>query len=336
MTNKIKELDLSLTNNEFYINEENYSHEMKEVAEKFLMEHMEDGYLETEENINIYYRKYILENAKASVVMSHGLIEFSDKYAEVIYYFLKEGYSVFIMDHRGHGRSTREVNDSSLIYINDFNDYVSDFNKFMNEVVKKESKGRKCFLFAHSMGGGIGARYIEKYNKDFDAVVFSSPMFKIRTGYNDFLTNMIVKIAMHYKKGKGYLFGYKPFKNIKNADLYPVTSEKRLDYFFEKIQNNKEYQTSGACFKWLEACLKGCKEIFLEDNLKKIKDLPIIIFDVKNDSLVMPEEHVRFVNEVNNSELYVVKDDKHELISMRNEKLIPFFNTIFDFLREQL
>lgn len=118
MTSKIKQLDLSLIDNDFYINEENYSQEMKEVAEKYLSEHMQDGYLETEENIKIYYRKYILKDSKASVVISHGLIEFSDKYAEVIYYFLKSGYSVFIMDHRGHGRSTREVNDSSLIYVN--------------------------------------------------------------------------------------------------------------------------------------------------------------------------------------------------------------------------
>lgn len=336
MTSKIKELDLSLNNNKFYISEENYYKEMKEVAEEFLNKHMKDGYLKTEENIEIYYRKYVLENPKASIVISHGLMEFSDKYTETIYYFLKAGYSVFIMDHRGHGLSTREVSDTSLIYIKDFNDYINDFHKFMNEIVKKETKGKKCFLFGHSMGGGIGVRYIEKYNKDFDAAVFSSPMFKIKTGYSNGLTDIIVKIFRHYKKGKGYLFGYKPFQDIKSDKIYPVTSKTRLDYYYEKIHNNKEYQTSGACFKWLDACLKGCREIFLKDNLKNLQDFPIIIFHVKDDTLVVPEAHEKFVNEVNNSSLYVIKNDKHELMSMKNEKLIPFFNTIFKFLNEEL
>lgn len=47
----------------------------------------------------IAYNMYLLDDAKANIVISHGFIERKEKYKEAIYYFLKMGYQVFILDH---------------------------------------------------------------------------------------------------------------------------------------------------------------------------------------------------------------------------------------------
>ena len=43
------------------------------------------------------------------VVISHGFTEFARKYSEMAWYFLLSGYSVCILEHRGHGHSAHDV-----------------------------------------------------------------------------------------------------------------------------------------------------------------------------------------------------------------------------------
>lgn len=63
------------------------------------------GYFKGARDVKIYYEKYIKKDSKGKIVISHGLAECIEKYTEIIYYFLKEGYAVYILEHRGNGRS---------------------------------------------------------------------------------------------------------------------------------------------------------------------------------------------------------------------------------------
>ena len=77
------------------------------------------------------------------------------------------GYSVYMNEHRGHGYSDGKTSDCGMVTINDFNTYVYDLHKFVEEVVHIKEKGNSLYLYAHSMGGGIAAMYLEKYPADF-------------------------------------------------------------------------------------------------------------------------------------------------------------------------
>ena len=65
----------------------------------------------------------------------HGYTESAEKYREMMWYFLQGGYSVFAMDLRGHGRSVREVEDTSITHVDRFSDYLRDLEEFMQKVV---------------------------------------------------------------------------------------------------------------------------------------------------------------------------------------------------------
>ena len=41
---------------------------------------------------------------------------------------------------------------------------------------------QKLFLFAHSMGGAIGADFLEEYPEYFNSAILSAPMFQVNTG----------------------------------------------------------------------------------------------------------------------------------------------------------
>ena len=58
----------------------------------------------------------------------------------------KNGYSVDMMDHRGHGFSSREVEDLCKVTISSFDVYVEDLKAFLNTVVKPSmTEGEKLF-----------------------------------------------------------------------------------------------------------------------------------------------------------------------------------------------
>ena len=97
------------------------------------------------------------------VVISHGFTEFARKYSEMAWYFLLSGYSVCILEHRGHGHSAHDVSNPSLVWIDDWRRYVADFAAFADTVGREYACGEPLNLYCHSMGGGIGAAVMEHY-----------------------------------------------------------------------------------------------------------------------------------------------------------------------------
>ena len=71
-----------------------------------------------------------------------------------------------------------------------------------------------------------------------------------------------------------------------------------------------------------------------KSNLKKIK-IPVLLFQAEKDTLVLPEGHYKFDKAVQTCRLVYVKNSKHQIYSSTDEVVIPYFNTIFDFLNKQ-
>ena len=63
------------------------------------------GYLTVRNNLSLFYRYYKAKNHKAGILIIHGFAEHSGRYGHLITLLLEEGYSVFLFDLRGHGRS---------------------------------------------------------------------------------------------------------------------------------------------------------------------------------------------------------------------------------------
>lgn len=113
---------------------------------------------------------------RGAIAISHGFTEFARKYSEMAWYFLLSGYSVCILEHRGHGHSAHDVSNPSLVWIDDWRRYVADFAAFADTVGREYACGEPLNLYCHSMGGGIGAAVMEHYPSLFDKAVLSAPM----------------------------------------------------------------------------------------------------------------------------------------------------------------
>ncbi|BBO74520.1 lysophospholipase [Desulfosarcina widdelii] len=127
---------------------------------------------------SIFYRRLIPEKPRFRVVVSHGLGEHSGRYGNVAEALFPIGASLWILDHRGHGRSQGKRG-----HVSNFGDYVSDL-KTMVAMAAAEGKGKgekmiPTLVLGHSMGGLIALSYARQYPETIDGLVVSSPLLGV-------------------------------------------------------------------------------------------------------------------------------------------------------------
>ncbi|SFC19444.1 alpha/beta fold hydrolase [Clostridium uliginosum] len=323
--------------NKLFITEDEYEKTMKEVVQVYLDEKREDGYLKIDENTKLYYQKYSVENPKATIVISHGFSESLEKYREIIYYFLKSGYSVYGIEHRGHGRSgSLGVIDKSQVNITDFNYYVSDFKKFIDDIVKPNIGQEKMLLYAHSMGGAIGAKFLEKYPEYFDAAILNAPMLEIDTGNTpEFLAESISWIYTTFSFGDKYVATQKPYNLEYNLEKSCTSSDVRYKYYYDIVSSNNDLQRGGASYNWLRNSIKATKEITKQENASKI-EIPVLLFQAEKDTYVKPRGQNMFAQYAKNCKVILSVGSKHETYREKDSVLKPYLNNVFDFYNKNL
>ncbi|HTY81345.1 MAG TPA: lysophospholipase [Dehalococcoidales bacterium] len=131
------------------------------------MQHKE-GFFKGLKDFKIYYQSWLPEQKpRAVLLIAHGYAEHSGRYMNVVNYFVPKGYSVYALDHRGHGRS-----DGERVQVDSFHDYIVDLKSFF-DMVRKENPGLKIFLVGHSMGSIIALLYTVEYQKELAGLITS-------------------------------------------------------------------------------------------------------------------------------------------------------------------
>lgn len=329
-------LDFSRTENTYVLSEDNYEEQMTHTVEPFINSITTSGYFTSSDNTNIYYEYYNATNPKGSIVISHGFTESLEKYVELIYYFIQEGYNVYAVDHRGHGLSDRTSEDLSLVDVKDFNSYVTDLHQFVSEIVMPTSGDLPLFLYAHSMGGGIGTRFLETYPDVFDAAVLTAPMLGINLGgVPRFAANLLSSSAVLFGQGTQYIISHSAFDGVADLEGSAASSAARFNYYFNKKLAHEYLRTNGASYSWLYESLKATKNMLKPENIAKI-ETPILLFQAENDSLVLPEPQRTLVSHAKDAELIFVPNAKHELYNTENDIFIPYLHAVFDFYEAHL
>lgn len=134
----------------------------------------EEDRFETHDGLWLNENRWLPEGDPAAVVVVvHGFIEHSGRYAELAQRFNQEGYAVYAMDIRGHGKSEGE-----RVFIRSFDDLLADLERFLDRVGAHEAN-KPMFLFGHSMGGTVVALLAAMRPPDVRGLVLSAPACRI-------------------------------------------------------------------------------------------------------------------------------------------------------------
>ncbi|WP_226363500.1 alpha/beta hydrolase [Pseudonocardia abyssalis] len=120
--------------------------------------------------VELFWRGRLPEGEPTGVLLvCHGLGEHSGRYGSVEDALVPDGWAVYGLDHRGHGRST-----GRRAHLDRYSDWLTDFDAFRLHVAARHP-GLPLFLLGHSMGGQIALAYALDHGAGLAGLVLSAP-----------------------------------------------------------------------------------------------------------------------------------------------------------------
>jgi lysophospholipase len=275
---------------------------------------------------------------KNAIVISQGRNESVLKYKELTYDLNRQGYDLYLIDHRGQGFSERLGGDKHRGHVEEFIHYAEDLDTYIRSL-DLQSNYQNSYLFAHSMGGTISTLYLEQYAHPFNAAVLFSPMLSINlsgvpTGIAKALTATSAEICSWFSDQACYVFGGGEYqrKTFPNNDL--TSSEIRFNASQNTFEQFPDTQLGDSSMQWVSQSISATQKIV--ENAEKIT-IPILLIQADSDTVVTAEGQNDFFNNLKNcqsNQFLNISKAKHEILLERDQYRVPALNAALQFLEK--
>ncbi len=313
-----------------FLGEDDFLSVMESDNKKWRETIVKQGKVKSSDGISLNYYCAVPENPKAAVVVVHGMAEFYGKYWEYLWYLYQADYAVFFMEQRGFGYSEGKAPEHDLVYVDNYDTYVEDQRRFYDEIVKPTKGDLDAFLIAHSMGGCIGALFLEKYPDVFKGAILSSPMFKMKgANYSPILVELIGIYAAISGKSKKLAPGQKHFNPDAKLEVSSARSKARFEYQLAMRRADEHYQPTGATFGWAVASMKATRKVI--KNAGKIK-CPVNVMTAGDDHLIDSEGYELFKQKVPGAIFHHYEKSRHEIFNADEETRKQYFSDVLNIL----
>ncbi|MBE9532586.1 MAG: alpha/beta fold hydrolase [Proteobacteria bacterium] len=297
------------------------------------------------------FKHFVKPQARAGIVIVNGRTESYLKYKELAFNLSQNGYSVYTYDHIGQGLSARLTQDKQQGHIWDFDDYVSDLNRFYQQIVRKYDS-EHLFLLGYSMGGTISSLYVQQYPTDFKALALVSPMHQPDTGllggaickgagFTTKVRDLLIEtfdLQPRYALGQG-AFKFKSF--AENSPQLMTHSQIRFEQLQQLYTDNEAIRLGGATSHWLANACAAAKQSINEASEIQI---PVLLLQAEKDIAVTARGQNKFCEQLaqskNNQCEYtkpvIIKGAYHELFIESDVYRIPALSHILNFFESRM
>lgn len=186
-------------------------------------------------------------DVRAVLQISHGMVEFIDRYQEFAGYLTEQGIAVVGNDHLGHGASVRSEADWGYFAEKDGNTVLLKDIDRLRKMTQKKYPDVPYFVLGHSMGSFLIRQYICKYGEGLSGAIIMGTGYQpqLMTTVGMLLCKMLAAVkGWHYRSTlvDGMAFGgyNKKFgalsgkewlsRNPENVKIY--MAEKRCNFRF--------------------------------------------------------------------------------------------------------
>lgn len=278
---------------------------------------------------------YVLHPApKGSIVIASGRTEAALKYRELIYDLYQNGYSVFIMDHRGQGQSQRLTANPDQGYVTNFNDYVADLKTFYQGFVKPNTQHRPLLL-AHSMGGAIAALYLAAHPEDFGRAVLSSPMFGIKAPISPGQARAIISgvefVNGYLSRTPWYFFGQGDYQAHDFSENVVTHSKIRFQLQQRVLDEYPETRLGGVTHQWLGQAIDAMQSLSTRAAAIQI---PVLVLQAGADKIVDNTAQQPVCDAMHNCRLQTIPQAEHELFIEQDRFRNPALQAALQFFAE--
>lgn len=279
---------------------------------------------------------------RAIVQLSHGMVEFIDRYKPLAEYLAARGILVTGNDHLGHGGSIRTKDDYGYFAEPDGNRAVLDDLHAMTDLTKKLYPGVPYFLLGHSMGSFYARQYLCEYGAELDGAIIMGTGFQPKA---------LVTLARTVCRVLAVFFGWKHRSAlVKNLSFlgYNKGLEGRTphDWLNRDQSEVDKYRADERCMFTFTlnayySMFTGILRLYDTDFLNQMpKELPLLFLAGDADPVGEQGKGVKRAIEslkavgVKNIQLKLYPGARHELLVETNK--LEVFADIGDWLDKQL
>ena len=270
---------------------------------------------------------------KAILQITHGMVEFIERYEPFAEFLTEHGYMVVGHDHIGHGQSVVSQEDWGYFYEENPSDIlVADMHE-LRTLIQKEYVEKPYFMLAHSMGSFMLRKYLAFHNENLRGAIIMG------TGFiPDNMTRLAMKITAFVTRMKGSHHRSKLIQSLAfGADYkgFDMTGEKPEDSWLTKdVEIVKAYYKEPRCsFMFTVNGYKGLFEAVNfscnpENAAKLPKKLPLFIVSGDQDPVGGLGKGVMIVYEmykdagIQDLTYKLYENDRHEILNETDKQVV--------------
>lgn len=127
--------------------------------------------------MELFYRDWITDDAKGTILLIHGTSEHSGRYEHVAEYLVSHGYNVVTGDLPGWGRSPGLKG-----HIESFQQYLDAVAAWLHMAMSKLPQDLPIFVMGHSLGGLVATRFVQDYPhpEQISGCILTSPCLQLK------------------------------------------------------------------------------------------------------------------------------------------------------------
>lgn len=270
---------------------------------------------------------------RAILQISHGMVEFIERYIPFAEFLTEKGYMVVGHDHIGHGASVSTQEDWGYFYEENPSDIVVEDMHKLRSLIQEENADMPYFMLGHSMGSFMLRKYLAIHNDNLRGAIIMG------TGFiPESMTNLALKLTAVVAKLRGSKHRSKLIQSLAfGADYkgFDMTGEKPEDSWLTKdVEIVKTYYNEPRCtymftvngYKGLfEAVNFSCNP---ENAAKLPKKLPLFIVSGAQDPVGGLGKGVKDVYDMyKDTGMYdltykLYENDRHEILNETDKQMV--------------
>jgi lysophospholipase len=262
---------------------------------------------------------------KGTVCVFTGRGEFIEKYFETVRDLRERGFAVAMIDWRGQGHSSRQLRDPHKGYVRSFNDYQTDVNAFMQQVVLPDCPP-PFFALAHSMGGAVLLRVLHGGARWFDRIVMTAPMIDLPGRTTSWPIRTLIRTMRFAGMGGNYIPGGSDrLVGMGSFVDNPVTSDPVR--YARNVAILEEAPTLGLAsptIGWTDAAFRaitGFRETYYPSRIRQ----PVLMLAASNDTVVSTSAIEEFSYHLRAGSHLVIAGAKHEILQEQDRYRSQFW-----------
>jgi len=250
---------------------------------------------------------------KGTVVIVPGRNECIEKYFETARDITARGLGVATFDLRGQGASDRLIRDGERGYVDSFHDYVSDLERFFEEIVLPDCRA-PYYIVGHSTGSLIALLAAPKMINRVQRMMLCVPLLGLKG--LPFSTKAVRRTtALLYSLGLGSMYMTGGPRSRTGTPFATNVLTTDLARYMRNVQIYTTYPRlglGGPTIAWIHAACVAVEAVHEPDFMARIQ-IPMLFIAAGSDDVVETPAIEEYVRHLRAGSLLTLDGARHEV-----------------------